>query len=76
MTRKHFETIAISIGWSMRASEPGSIGWNAILDTAATIASDLRTVNPRFDRDRFVEFVLDVAECRRDLEGKRTKGAA
>lgn len=72
MTRKHFETIAISLGWSMRDRfAPDSIGWNAILDAAATIAADLRAINPRFDTDRFLEFVLDVAEYRRGLDGKK-----
>lgn len=71
MTRKHFNSIAISIGWTLRDYERESREWNAILDTASTIAADLRVVNPRFDTDRFLNFVLDVAERRRDLEGRK-----
>jgi hypothetical protein len=76
MTRKHFETIAISLGYQMRNAYNGSAPWYTILGVARNLASDLRATNPRFDPDRFVEFVLDVAEGRRDLEGKKIKGAA
>jgi hypothetical protein len=31
----------------------------------------LHADNPRFDRARFLEHVLDVAEGRRDLDGKK-----
>lgn len=71
MTRKHFETIAISLGGEMRGAINGSAPWYTILRVARVLASDLRATNPRFDADRFVDFVLDVAEGRRDLDGKK-----
>jgi hypothetical protein len=75
MTRKHYETIAISLGSSLRDTFKESAAWYTVLCVVNTLADDLRATNARFDRDRFVEF-LDVAEYRRDLDGKRIKGAA
>ncbi len=71
MTRQHFETIAISIGYQMRDYQAESREWEAVLDTAGAIAADLRALNPRFDTDRFLDFVLDVATGARDLTGKK-----
>ena len=71
MTRKHFETIAISIGFRLRDYPVDSPEWNAVMDTASAIASDLRIDNPRFDPQRFQTFILDVAEYRRDLDGMK-----
>ena len=71
MTRKHFETIAISLGGELRQTVRESAPWYTILGVARVLASDLRTVNPRFDEDRFLEYVLDVAEYRRNLDGKK-----
>jgi hypothetical protein len=76
MTRKHFETIAISLGYSLRNTVKESVEWYVVLGVARGLAVDLRATNPRFDSDRFVEFVRDVGEYRRDLDGKRIKGAA
>jgi hypothetical protein len=76
MTRKHYETIAISLGSSLRDTYKESAAWYTVLRVVNVLADDLRATNARFDRDRFVEFVLDVAEYRRDLDGKRIKGAA
>jgi hypothetical protein len=76
MTRKHYETIAISLGSSLRDTFKESAAWYTVICVVKTLADDLRATNPRFDRDRFVEFVLDVAEYRRDLDGKKIKGAA
>lgn len=71
MTRKHFETIAISLGQTMRDYPNESNEWEAIHDAALNIAQDLRSLNPRFDPDRFLDFVLQVADGTRDLDGKK-----
>ena len=71
MTRKHFETIAISLGMQMRDYIPESNEWEVVLDTAAAIAADFRALNPRFDTDRFLTFALEVAEGTRDVDGKK-----
>lgn len=71
MTRKHFETIAITLGVQMRDYIPESNEWEVVLDTAAAIAADLRALNPRFDTDRFLTFALEVAEGTRDIDGKK-----
>ena len=71
MTRKHYETIAISLGQTMRDYDPESNEWEAVAATAYGIAFDLRTLNPRFDPDRFLDFVLDVATGARGLDGKK-----
>lgn len=71
MTRKDYELIAISFGATLREHAPQSKEYNAIIDAALNLAADLRSTNPRFDSDRFVEFTLDVAAERRNLDGKR-----
>lgn len=71
MTRKHFETIAISLGLSIRDYDVESNEWEAVVATAHHIAHDLRSLNPRFDKNRFLDFVLDVATGARDLDGKK-----
>lgn len=70
MTRKHFEAVAITIGAQMRNYEINSAEWQAIFQTASLIAADFRAANPRFVPTRFIQFVLDVANYRRDLDGK------
>jgi hypothetical protein len=71
MTRKHFEAIAITLGFQMRQHDVDSPARIAVYQTACALAVDFRTINPRFDIDRFLEFVLDVAEGRRDFDGKK-----
>lgn len=71
MTRKHFQAIAITIGYRMRDYAPNSREWTAIADTATALCHDFRAANSGFDRDKFMEFVLDVAAGRRDLDGKK-----
>lgn len=71
MTRKHFEAIAITLGFQMRQHDADSPERKAIHQTASALAIDFRTFNSNFDVDRFLGFVLDVAEGRRDLDGKK-----
>ena len=71
MTRKHYNTIAISLGQSMRDYDVESEGWEAIVATAHLIAYDLLHTNPRFDMDRFLDYVLDVSTGARDLDGQK-----
>lgn len=71
MTRKRYEIIATTIGGSMRDYEPGSQGWDAVWHTAALLSADLKAANPRFDPLLFLNWVRDVAQGRRDLDGKK-----
>lgn len=73
MTRKHFQAIAITIGYQMRQYPANSPEWNAIVDTAAALCRDFAAANSAFYGDRFMEFVYDVSEGRRDLDGKVVK---
>ena len=73
MTRKHFQAIAITIGFQMRQHDADSPERKAIYQTAEALASDFRTFNSNFYVDRFLGFVLDVAAGRRDLDGKVVK---
>jgi hypothetical protein len=76
MTRKHFTAIAITLGQQMRRYDERPAECQVIWETAIELARDFRVANPRFDVQRFLEFVRDVAEYRRDLDGKQIKGAA
>ena len=71
MTRKDYNLIATSLGSSLRDVHYESAAWYTLKAAARTLADDLRATNPRFDRERFLEYVLDVAEGRRDLDGKK-----
>lgn len=71
MTRKHFEAIAITIGHALREHDPNGPEYRAILDTTADLAGTFKQINPAFDFDRFGQFVVDVAQGRRGLDGKK-----
>lgn len=70
MTRQHFEAIAITLGARMRQYDPGPERL-AVYATARDLATDFSRFNSAFDLDRFMLFVLEVAENRRDLTGKK-----
>jgi hypothetical protein len=71
MTRKHYILIANSLGSHMRFERGDSKAQEVIYLTAQELSHALHADNPRFDRARFLEHVLDVAEGRRDLDGKK-----
>ena len=71
MTRKHFEAIATAIGHTLRGLDPDGPEYRAVLDAAADLAGTFKQINPAFDFDRFGQFVVDVAQGRRDLDGKK-----
>lgn len=87
MTKKHFISMAIEFGDLYRdidyrheqTEQDGT-------DIVAFVAEDqatrnamysfcavAREINPRFDQDRFIEFVMDVRSGARDLTGKKVK---
>lgn len=70
MTRKHFQEIAITIGSQMRKHQKDGAEWAVLLETAALMCADFRAANSAFQPDKFLLFVLDVANYRRDLNGK------
>lgn len=76
MTRKHFQQIAMALGFQMRQYDAGSTEWSAVHQAASSLAVEFLVINPRFDQARFLEYVMDVAEGRRDLTGKRLSAAA
>ena len=71
MTRKDYNLIATTIGWRLRDYAPDSREWKAVIDCASGIAADLRATNPRFDSDRFLMFVHEVANGDRDINGRK-----
>ena len=68
MTRKDFTLIANALGTELRYADPGA-EWGAIWNTTHKIAHALAHTNPRFDRERFIQHVKDVATGRRTVEG-------
>ena len=75
MNRKDYNIIASTIGWHLRDYAPDSREWKAVIDCAAGIAADLRETNPRFDGDRFLTFVDEVANGERDINGRKAVNA-
>lgn len=71
MTRKHFEAIAITLGYQLRQYPTNGAEYNAIVQTAAALCRDFAAANSAFYGDRFMAFMYDVAEGRRDLDGKK-----
>lgn len=71
MTRKHFEAIAITLGYQLRQYPVDSPAWIAVVDAAGALCHDFARANSAFYGDRFTEFMFDVAEGRRDLDGKK-----
>lgn len=80
MTRKHFEALALSLGLTLRNFERNTAQYAGAWAAAYNIAHDLSVTtnpqfasvaNPRFDPERFMAYVLDVYEGRRDLMGKK-----
>lgn len=71
MTRKHFEAIAITLGYQLRQYEPGSAEYNAVTDAATALCHDFATANRAFARDRFLAFMFEVASGARDLDGRK-----
>ena len=57
MTKKDFTLIAVTLNEWMRTSP--STRWHDAEDLAERFADKLSSGNPRFDRDRFVNAVLE-----------------
>ena len=71
MSRKHFNAIAVTLGYQMRQYTPNSPEYNAIVHAAVALCHDFKVANTNFDRDRFMEFMHEVADGSRDLDGKK-----
>lgn len=71
MTRKDYEAIATALGRALRftghTSESGPISAEAAA-MIYEVTWELAFTNPRFDRDRFIAWVWEVAD------GKRYEG--
>lgn len=76
MTKKHFEAFATAFGHQLRFIDATNLDqikafWLAV----ASFESTAKQLNPNFDANKFGEWVADVAENRRDVNGKKIKGA-
>jgi hypothetical protein len=70
MTRKHYQATATAFGAALRdltSPDMYNGAWLAIESWMDVAATD----NPRFSRDRFTEWVREVRDMERDLDGKR-----
>ena len=78
LTRRDFESVATSLGLAWRfgrdCGDPNRDG--VMLEAAMAVANGFRDVAPRFDRDRFVAWVTEVADGKRGADGKLRKGCA
>jgi hypothetical protein len=73
MTKKHFEAFANAYGFQLRFLNPNDVEqfWLGI-----RIFEDVcKQFNPNFDVTTFEDWIRDIAEKRRDLNGKKIKGA-
>jgi hypothetical protein len=75
MTRKDYVALAISMGLALRwmqdcESKDGAYAM------AREVADSLNASNMNFQRGRFLDFVYEVADGKRDAEGKIVKNAA
>lgn len=63
MTKKDFELLALSLGISLgRTGESNQAGQAAIVRVVLDLAHNLEQTYPRFDSDRFLERVREIAE--------------
>lgn len=69
MTRKDFTLIANALGTELRYTEPEGLFSGGVYAATRAIADALAHTNPRFDRERFLHHVDDVASGRRTVEG-------
>jgi hypothetical protein len=73
MTKKHFVAFANAYGFQLRFLNPDHVEqfWLGI-----KIFEDVcKQFNPNFDVETFEDWIRDIAEKRRDLNGKKIKGA-
>lgn len=71
MSRKHFESVATAMGLEMRYGSQDEVTQGAYLLMVAKVGQAFREGNPRFDFDRFLGWVLEVARGERDAEGRK-----
>ncbi len=76
MTKKHFEAFATAFGYQLRFmdtknDEQIKTFWLVV----KTFEDTAKQFNSMFDAETFANWILDVAEKRRDLDGKKIKGA-
>jgi hypothetical protein len=57
MTKKHFIEIAAALKSERNnyIANAGDTGWNPVDNTAKRLANTFATINPNFDRRRFLE---------------------
>lgn len=75
MSRKDYVSLAISMGLRLRWMQEGATRDGAAL-MAEEIADSLNASNMNFQRGRFLDFMWEVADGKRDAEGKIVKKAA
>lgn len=81
MTRKDYVNLATAMGLELRYAagattefEKGKKG--GLREMVFVVAEALNSANANFDRDRFTEFTLEVANGTRDAQGRKVKGKA
>ena len=67
MTRKDYNAVATSFGFSMRLTDETTGAWQMVDAFAQVAARD----NARFDIDRFFDWVRETYQGTRDIDGKK-----
>ena len=75
MSRKDYVSLAISMGLALRFIEDGERKAGAC-DMVYAVADSLNASNMNFQMARFLDFVSEVAEGKRNAEGKIVKHAS
>jgi hypothetical protein len=74
MSRKDYVSLAISMGLALRYVEEGEKEGAYVM--VEVVANSLNASNLNFDKGRFLDFMYEVADGKRNAEGKVVKKTA
>lgn len=86
MTRKHFVALAVEFGEAWRQFDidaaAGDVDFcridamgDTLIDAQTRVMGVCKRSNPRFDREHFSQFVEEIRNYQRDLDGRKIPAA-